>query len=348
MGDPARVAGPVPPGESDAPAADSDPRREHRDAPPVPQPRRRGRLDSRDRLARRGASTAGPLHLPRAARRAGLRKLAARILRGLVDPNDAPLRAEPRDERNLVIAAKNGWVCGLDERGYLPRWLSNAVCRLATGSGFATRMLYEDSEEMVFAASRPVVLNGIEEVVVRGDLLDRSLILTLPTMPDRQRQKEEKLDADLDTVRPAIFGALLNAVATALQNLPTTRLENPPRMADFATWIVAAEPGLPWEPGGFLNTYRPTAATLSRSASTRARSPRRSRSSPAKDSMGPQPSSSPRSEPGRRDRQGRQRNWPTRRTSSAASYAGSPRRSAPSGSRSRSDTAERDSSPAAT
>ena len=51
---------------------------------------------------------------------------AARILRGLVDPNDAPLRAEPRDERDLVIAAKNGWVCGFDERGDLPRWLSDA------------------------------------------------------------------------------------------------------------------------------------------------------------------------------------------------------------------------------
>jgi hypothetical protein len=26
-------------------------------------------------------------------------------------------------------------------------------------------------------------------------------------------------------------------------------------MADFARWVVAAEPALPWEPGGFMEAY---------------------------------------------------------------------------------------------
>ena len=58
-------------------------------------------------------------------------------------------------------------------------WLSDALCRLATGGGFGTRQLYSDDEESLFEARRPVLLNGIEEVAVRGDLLDRSLIVTL-------------------------------------------------------------------------------------------------------------------------------------------------------------------------
>jgi hypothetical protein len=29
-----------------------------------------------------------------------------------------------------------------------------------------------------------------------------------------------------------------------------------PRMSDFATWIVACEPALPWQPGTFLKVYR--------------------------------------------------------------------------------------------
>jgi hypothetical protein len=33
------------------------------------------------------------------------------------------------------------------------------------------------------------------------------------------------------------------------------RLASKPRMADFASWVVAAEPALPWQPGAFLSAY---------------------------------------------------------------------------------------------
>src|SRR5262249_52876504 len=60
-------------------------------------------------------------------------------LRDLVDPNEAPNRAEPREPRDLMIAARNGWVLAFDNLSGLPPWLSDGLCRLATGSGFATR-----------------------------------------------------------------------------------------------------------------------------------------------------------------------------------------------------------------
>jgi hypothetical protein len=92
----------------------------------------------------------------------------------LVDPNSAPLRSEPRDARDLIIAANNSWVLAFDNLSHLPAWLSDALCRLATGGGFSTRELYTDSEEVLFDAVRTVILNGIEELAMRGDLLDRA------------------------------------------------------------------------------------------------------------------------------------------------------------------------------
>jgi hypothetical protein len=68
----------------------------------------------------------------------------ARFLRALVDPNKAPLRAEPRSVRDLMIAAANAWVLGFDNLSHLQPWLSDAFCRLATGGGFGTRALYTD------------------------------------------------------------------------------------------------------------------------------------------------------------------------------------------------------------
>jgi hypothetical protein len=91
----------------------------------------------------------------------------------LIDPNTAPLRALPREDRDLFIAATNGHVLAFDNVSGLPPWISDTLCRLATGGGFAVRQLYTDQDEILFDAVRPVILNGIEDIITRPDLADR-------------------------------------------------------------------------------------------------------------------------------------------------------------------------------
>ena len=179
----------------------------------------------------------------------------ARVLRALVDPNSAPLRAEPRNGRDLMIAASNGWVLGLDNLSHLPGWLSNSLCRLATGGGFSTRELYSDDEEVIFDAMRPVILTGIEELATRGDLLDRSIILSLPNIPEERRRPEGTFWGEFEQVRAQVLGALLDAVSAGLQNLPHIQLSELPRMADFAVWATAAEPALQSGQAPFMAAY---------------------------------------------------------------------------------------------
>ncbi|MBI4230126.1 MAG: hypothetical protein HY608_04750, partial [Planctomycetes bacterium] len=114
----------------------------------------------------------------------------ARVLRALLDPNEAPLRAAPREERDLAISAANAWAVCFDNVSRLPDWMSDAICRLATGGGFATRELYSDREETILNVQRPVLLNGIEEFVARGDLLDRTMLVYTPAIPDGARRSE--------------------------------------------------------------------------------------------------------------------------------------------------------------
>jgi hypothetical protein len=178
-----------------------------------------------------------------------------RFLRALIDPNTAALRCEPRESRDLMIQANNGLAIVLDNLSHIRTWLSDALCRLSTGGGFSTRMLYENDEEMIFEAQRPVILNGIEEVATRSDLLDRCLLLNLLQIPDERRQPESELVAAFEIARPGIFGALLTAVSVALRRLSMVKLANPPRMADFAVWATAAEPGLGLEEGAFEAAY---------------------------------------------------------------------------------------------
>lgn len=178
-----------------------------------------------------------------------------RILRGLVDPNMAPLRSQPTEIRDLMISASNSWVQTFDNMSHLPTWLSDCLCRLSTGGGYATRELYSDDNEKIFQAMRPIILNGIDDLTSRSDLLDRALRLTLPKISADQRRTEKELEADIEAVRPFILGGLLNAVSAAMKRLPKVKLEKIPRMADFAQWAVAAEPGLGITPGAFLRAY---------------------------------------------------------------------------------------------
>ena len=200
---------------------------------------------------------AGPYPLLALAGEQGTGKsTAARLIREIVDPNSVGLRTKPMDERDLAIAAQNAHIIGFDNFSFIPEWLSDALCRLATGSGFATRTLYTDSEETLFSAKRPIILNGIPDLMTRGDLADRALPVTLERIKDEDRKPETEIWREVEAVKPDILGGLLDAVAMALRRLPGLHLDHLPRMADFAKFVVAAEPALPLKEGEFLATYK--------------------------------------------------------------------------------------------
>jgi hypothetical protein len=161
------------------------------------------------------------------------------VLRALVDPNSVPLRALPRNEHDIYIAARNSHVQAVDNASGLPDWLSDAYCRLSTGGGFSTRELYSDQDEVLFGGKRPVMLNGIDDIATRPDLADRSIVLTLAAITDEKRKLELELTLAFEQRAPRILGALLTAVAHGLKTLPDVRLDRLPRMADFAVWVTA-------------------------------------------------------------------------------------------------------------
>jgi len=179
----------------------------------------------------------------------------SRALRALVDPNDAPLRTGPRNPQDLMIAANGNWVVALDNLSGVPAWLSDGLCQLATGGAFATRTLYENNEETIFRASRPIILNGICESATRGDLLDRCIVVSLPCIPEDRRQTEAAFWKAFEEKRAGIFGALCTAVSAAMQRLPDVHLERLPRMADFARLATAGERALGLADGEFLAAY---------------------------------------------------------------------------------------------
>jgi hypothetical protein len=179
----------------------------------------------------------------------------ARVARLLIDPHSAPLLGEPASVRDLMITALNAWLLALDNIGKITPWLSDSLCRLATGGGHASRSLFTNDQVTHLYTQRPIILNGIDDFVTRGDLVDRSLFLHLQPIRLSQRRAELDYWRSFHADYPAILGGLLDAIVKGLRTLPSVVLTKAPRMADFAQWGEAVGRGLGWPDNTFLKSY---------------------------------------------------------------------------------------------
>ena len=180
---------------------------------------------------------------------------AATTLQRLIDPSTATRRRAPRKEQDLYIAAQGAHVLNLDNLSTITTDLSDTLCCFSTGGSFATRTLHSNDEETVLQAKRPIILNGIADLLNRADLAERTLAVELQRIDPSKRLTEEELEKRFIQSHPEVLGGLLTALATGLARMPETHLERPPRLADFAKLIVAAEPALPWKSGEFMKVY---------------------------------------------------------------------------------------------
>jgi hypothetical protein len=178
-----------------------------------------------------------------------------RLLRSLVDPVAVPIRNAPREERDLMAAARSNHIIALDNLSFIKDWLSDGLCRLATGAGFAGRELYTDAEEVSIEACRPIILNGIPDLAIRPDLADRSICIHLVPVSDKNRCPEAELWKRFEASAPYILGTFLDGVSCALRNQDQISLDHHPRMADFGKFVTAGEEAFNWAEGTILEAY---------------------------------------------------------------------------------------------
>ena len=161
--------------------------------------------------------------------------------RRLIDPAVGIASALPRTEQDLYIAAHDSWVLSYDNLVGIKGTVSDMFCRMATGGAFKTRKLYTTTDQVVIEASRPMILNGIEDIASRADLISRSLIVRLPRIKDEARRSLDQLEQKFVELQPQLLGALCDAAVIALREQDDATLPQLPRMADFGKFVTAGE-----------------------------------------------------------------------------------------------------------
>ena len=164
----------------------------------------------------------------------------ARLLVRLCDPSPCPLRSAPDSEKDWHIAAASSWVYAIDNVSELKTWLSEALCKAATGDARVVRALFTDKGLAVTKLKLPVIITSIEAGSLRGDFGDRLVMLELPRR-DRtkaERDMERLISVWLPAWHGAVFTALAKTLAARSGAKPTTQSA---RMADFMHLLRCAD-----------------------------------------------------------------------------------------------------------
>jgi hypothetical protein len=189
------------------------------------------------------------------AHRGSGKTATAEILKGLIDPGKAPLIKPQGDTHKLAVAASRRWLMVYDNVSHISPEQSDDFCRLATGFGYSTQTLHTTHEETTFELTRPQIITAIDALVTRDDLADRVLMVQLPEITEAMRLPQAELTAKVEAARPRILGALLAALSQTLAELPHTKPDKLPRMADYALFAIAAEKALGLTLGEFRATF---------------------------------------------------------------------------------------------
>jgi energy-coupling factor transporter ATP-binding protein EcfA2 len=178
-----------------------------------------------------------------------------RVLRRLIDPSQTETLTISTDLREFVQLLSHHWSPFFDNVSRMPDWISDAICRAATGDVFSKRELYSDDEDVICQFRRCVALNGINVAAHRPDLLDRSILIGLPSIPSSQRKEERKFWKEFEEMRPCLFGTMLTTLSQAMALLPSIKPASLPRMADFAVWGCAIAEVLGHSSDDFLDAF---------------------------------------------------------------------------------------------
>ena len=180
-----------------------------------------------------------------------------RLMRRIIDPHALDMRTPPEDQRDLQAMVRNSFILAFDNVSYISNKMSDALCVISTGTGAqGGRALYTNAEESAVRVCRPVAMNGIPDVVERGDLVDRSIHVHLPRIDPRLRRDDSEYWDNFHIDHSRLLGSLMNAALKAVQNYGNVVLAEKPRMSAFAVWAVAAEEALGWVPGRLMEVYK--------------------------------------------------------------------------------------------
>lgn len=196
-----------------------------------------------------------------------------RAIRALTDPHEVDTRpvATIKDLRH---GASQTHVIGLENVRHISPDLSDALCSLNTGTGYAERKLFAQGKEFQIKVRCPIIINGIPvNIATQPDLLDRVISFQCEHLGNRVLS-EDWLKRRLTEAAPRMFGALLNGIVGAMKSRLEFGDNNEaadallggwkPRYIDAAVWGEASCRAMGFAQGEYVRVLKNNKYNLQR------------------------------------------------------------------------------------
>jgi len=178
------------------------------------------------------------------------------IIKELVDPSKNSLTKISSSESDLYLSIERNWLTVFDNESSLNSKMSDNLCRAVTGIAISRRKLYTDNDTVSNNVKQCIILNGIENIATKEDLLNRSLIFEVLRKKDSEVVPFRDLMEEFENFKPEflrkIFEVLLKAKSIYAE---LTDFKCTSRMAEFEKWGFAIGQAINGNGELFLKQY---------------------------------------------------------------------------------------------
>lgn len=178
-----------------------------------------------------------------------------KAMKKLIDPSEVNGTSMPKDESAFAQSVSHEAFVFYDNLSDMPHWFSDALAKAITGYAFTKRELFENDSDVIYGIQKVFALNGINQVVSRADLLQRSILLSLEALTEQQRRSEDDFWAEFEQDRPKILGAIFDILTQAMKLHQDVKLKKLPRMAAFTRWGYAIAEAAGFSGEDFIQAY---------------------------------------------------------------------------------------------
>lgn len=163
----------------------------------------------------------------------------ARMIQYIVSPKHHGLTTIGKSRDDVAIRLDSDYLVVLDNLSTVKNDISDLLAVSITGGSYSKRTLYHNKQETILTLHNMIVVTGIDIATNAPDVLDRSLIFTLPRIEPDEVKTEAELMEEFQRDLPRILGGCLMLFAQADNDDREVEVPHT-RMADCFELMVKA------------------------------------------------------------------------------------------------------------
>jgi energy-coupling factor transporter ATP-binding protein EcfA2 len=169
------------------------------------------------------------------------------------DPQTPRIRKKTDD---IVAACAHRYVMAFDNMTALTADQSGDLCAIASGSGLEGRKYYTNFGACGASIHRPMILNGIDGLLKRGEIRSRAVPIRLPSREGQLHLEDEVIGEDFRTHWGEMLGAVLELAAKGLGDTDTLPVPvQQSRMVSSVGWVYRCLRSGGLDPDQFFGAY---------------------------------------------------------------------------------------------